>query len=239
VLTTTLGTTTIVYAVEERPRRRYPAIQVDANRCVTVLVPPGFPPNRIEPLLQQKARWILTHVAAPPRALTTVPKKFVSGEEFLFCGRPLQLEIVAASRQAVETIQHGTMIRLAIPQSSTSPQAQVVREALQQWFYQQALDWLPQRIDHYAPVVGAWPERLKIAEYKSRWGFCRDDGLIALNWRIVQAPISVMDYVVVHELTHRHHPHHQPTFWKAVQSVLPDYGAHKQWLKEHGGELGW
>ncbi|WP_431607692.1 M48 metallopeptidase family protein [Sulfobacillus thermosulfidooxidans] len=62
---------------------------------------------------------------------------------------------------------------------------------------------------------------VKPPEYKTRRGFCHADGLIALNWRLVQVPLSVIDYVIVHELTHRSYPHHCREFWAAVRSLLP------------------
>jgi predicted metal-dependent hydrolase len=60
-----------------------------------------------------------------------------------------------------------------------------------------------------------------------------------LNWRIVQAPDAVMDYVVVHELVHREHPHHRQSFWQAVMSEIPAYATHKHWLMLHVAELLW
>lgn len=235
----TIGTTTIPYSIEERSRRQHPAIQVDANRQVTVLVPRNFPENEIEPLLQKKSRWILKHVTAPQTLSTAVQKQFVSGEGFLFRGRLLRLKVTVGVATQSHPIQQGRIIRVAIPSEPITQRTAAVREALVKWFYRQSMDLLPQRIDYYAPIVGMGPERLKIAEYKSRWGFCREDGLIALNWRIIQAPLSVIDYVVVHELTHRRYPHHRKTFWQAVEAILPDYKVRKAWLKDHGMELGW
>lgn len=235
----TLGTTTIPYAIEERPRRRHPAIQVDSNRQLTVLVPSHFPEDQIEPLLAKKAQWILNHVTAPQPRPAMSSKQFVSGEGILFHGHLLRLKVSVTDAAQPEVIYQGRTLRVFIPKMAAPQQPIAVREVLTQWFYEQAVELLPQRVDRYADVIGIGPERLKIAEYKSRWGFCREDGLIALNWRIIQAPLSVIDYVVVHELTHRQHPHHRQTFWQAVEAVLPDYEARKQWLKDHGAELGW
>ncbi len=235
----TLGTTTIPYTIEERPRRQHPAIQVDADRKVTVLLPLHFPEDQIEPLLARKARWILNHVTAPLPPTPMSSKRFVSGEGFLFRGHLLRLKVSTTSAAQPEVTQQGRTLRVTVPTLPAPQQSIAVRDVLTQWFYQQAAEVLPQRVNHYAGVVGIGPERLKISEYKSRWGFCREDGLIALNWRIIQAPLPVIDYVVVHELTHRRYPHHRQTFWQAVEAVLPDYEVRKQWLKDHGAELGW
>jgi predicted metal-dependent hydrolase len=114
-----------------------------------------------------------------------------------------------------------------------------VRIALVGWFYERALEVLPGRVTHYSHRLNAHPKALKIREYKSRWGFCRADGLIALNWRLIQAPLAVIDYVVVHELIHQTYPHHQPTFWAAVKRARPTADHERQWLKTHGRELFW
>lgn len=237
--TITIGNTTISYTIEERIRRQHPAIQVDAQRRVTVLVPVGYPNQKIETMLQNKARWILTHVTAPPKTLSVPPKQFISGEGFLFRGHPLRLKVSVMDSMKPEVALQGRTLRVTIPRLPASQQPIAIRDMLVQWFYQQSVELLPQRVDYYASIVGIGPERLKIWEYKSRWGYCREDGLIALNWRIIQAPLSVMDYVVVHELTHRRYPHHRQTFWQAVEAVLPDFEAQKQWLRDHGMELGW
>ncbi len=235
----TFGTTTIPYAIEERPRRQHPAIQIDATRQVTVLIPQGFDPNQVEPLLHRKARWLLKHLTTPQQQYTAPAKDFVSGEGFLLRGHPLRLKVQRNDAIEPNVTLEGRKLLVTSPLIRVAQQPILVREILTQWYMQQALELFPERINHYAPMVGASPTRFKIAEYKSRWGFCREDGLIALNWRIIQAPLSVIDYVIVHELTHRRYPHHRQTFWDAVRVILPDFEVRKQWLRDHGAELGW
>ncbi|WP_053959322.1 YgjP-like metallopeptidase domain-containing protein [Sulfobacillus thermosulfidooxidans] len=82
----TLGQTTIAYTVEIRPRRHYPAIEMDAHKAVTVLVPPDWPPEQIEPLLHRKARWLLHHFETTQPVPVHPPKDFVSGAGFLLRG---------------------------------------------------------------------------------------------------------------------------------------------------------
>jgi len=236
----TLGTTTIWYIVEPRPRRRYPAIQVDAQRQVRVLVPLKFPRREIVPLLKRHGDWIVKHVTAPPREPSLPQKQFVTGEKFSLQGEGLVLEVATLSGKTSAVTQNGGNLCVTVPPSIAEEDGSpAVRELLIDWFYRQAVQALPKRIAYYSPQVGVDVTRLKIWEYKSRWGFCRDDGLIALNWRIIQAPRFIIDYVVVHELTHRRHPHHQAAFWDGVKAVLPDYEISKQWLKTHGAELVW
>lgn len=234
----TIGTITIPYTIEERPRRQHPAIQIDAQKRVTVLLPPDYGLKEIEPLLHRKARWILKHLN-PTQPLPSVPlKEFVSGEGFLLRGHLLRMKVQRQDKPP-QVILEGRQLLVTVPYIPSPQQPILVRELLTTWYQQEAQRLLPERIDLYSPIVGIAPARLKIAEYKSRWGFCRDDGLIALNWRIVQAPLSVIDYVIVHELTHRRYPHHRQTFWEAVRVTLSDFETRKKWLRDHGAELGW
>ena len=237
--TLTLGATQIAYVVEERPRRRYPAIRVEVDRRVTVLVPTNYPQNQIEPLLHQKADWILKHVTAPSRASST--KTFADGDQFMFLGFPIRLEVfngtVTGSISTVTYRNHVLTMNVAL--ETKGQQVDIIRSALVQWFSRQAEEYFPDRIRYFSRKIEVEPKRLKISEYKSRWGFCRDDGMIALNWRIIQAPPSVINYVVVHELVHLAHPHHRPIFWQTVGDFMPDFDNSKTWLKEHGGELIW
>jgi predicted metal-dependent hydrolase len=70
-----------------------------------------------------------------------------------------------------------------------------------------------------------------------RWGSCSADGTLNFHWRVLQLPPQVIDYVVVHELAHLKVADHSPTFWREIRRVLPNYQAHRDWLREQGGDL--
>lgn len=233
-----IGTIVIPYTIEVRPRRRYLAIQVDSQHRLKVLVPPGYPLHDVEPFLLQKSRWIMHHVMRPDSGPPMPSKTFVNGEAFLLRGEMVRLKIVRSEGQVVRVHCADEVLEVGLPTLADTTEAERVRDALVEWYRDRAIGILSARIKHYRGIVGRGPTRLKIAEYKSRWGFCRADGLIALNWRIIQAPEPVIDYVVVHELTHLDHPHHQGAFWQALEVILPHYRLQKKWLRDHGAELG-
>ena len=237
--TITIGSTTIPYAIEERPRRRHVSVQIDAARRVTVLIPRGFDSQRIETLLHSKARWLVQHFTALPDRPAPPTKEFVSGEQFWLQGQPLQLQVQSHNDSEPQVLLAGSHLVVRMPSSSIPVYPIRIRELLVQWYTRQAFALVSQRINYYAPQLKVYPYQLKIAEYKSRWGFYRTDGLIAFNWQIVQAPLPVIDYVVVHELMHDRYPHHRPAFWNAVQAILPDFAKQKQWLRDHELDLEW
>ena len=79
--------------------------------------------------------------------------------------------------------------------------------------------------------------RITIREQKTRWGSCTSEGNLNFNWRLIFAPEKVLDYVVVHELSHRKEMNHSPAFYAVVASVMPEYKACEKWLRDNGATL--
>ena len=96
---------------------------------------------------------------------------------------------------------------------------------------------IPQRVQHFATLVGVTYGRITIRSQRSRWGSCSSKGNLNFNCLLMLCPEAVRDYVVVHELCHRIEMNHSPKFWAQVERVCPDYKPHRKWLKDHGGEL--
>ena len=92
-------------------------------------------------------------------------------------------------------------------------------------------------IDEEGPELGVEVKRVQIRDQRSRWGSCSTRGTLSFNWRLVLAPLDVLDYVVVHELCHLREPNHSRRFWKLVESRRPSWRVQRDWLHEHGPEL--
>ena len=94
-----------------------------------------------------------------------------------------------------------------------------------------------QKAAYYARIMGVTYGRISIREQKTRWGSCSSAGNLNFNWRLIFAPESVLDYVVVHELAHRKEMNHSRAFYDIVESILPDYRISRRWLRDHGSSL--
>lgn len=113
----------------------------------------------------------------------------------------------------------------------------VQRTALENRYKEAARSYIPQRVAYYHARTGGAYHRITIRDQKTRWGSCSSKGTLSFNWRLMLAPPSILDYVVVHELCHLTHMNHSAAFWQAVEEIYPDYRIARKWLKEHGNEL--
>ncbi len=93
---------------------------------------------------------------------------------------------------------------------------------------------IPERVRHYAALLGVTYGRITIGDQKTLWGSCSAKGNLSFNRLLMKAPERVRDYVIVHELCHRLEMNHSKAFWKHVEGVVPDHRACRRWLKEDG-----
>lgn len=233
----TLNGLSVSYRVEVRPRRQHAAIQITAQRDVVVLLPARVSPEQAEAFLRQKAEWVTRHLTAPTRS--PAPAPLADDSTVWLRGVPLVLrfEPGGAWRLAPDP-DHG-LIHFAVPEAALpADAARAARTLVQEWLVGRAAAVFSDEVARWQPRVGGpAPTALRVRDYKSRWGVARSDGTLTFNWRLIQAPAHCLTYVVVHELTHLSHPHHQDAFWRAVARVLPAYLESKQWLSAHGQEL--
>ena len=96
---------------------------------------------------------------------------------------------------------------------------------------------LPVRTRELALLHGITVHRVSVRAQKTRWGSWSARGTISLNWRLIQAPPYVVDYLIIHELMHRREMNHSARYWKLVAEAFPDYRSAEQWLKKSGIEL--
>lgn len=123
----------------------------------------------------------------------------------------------------------GRVLYVGLPHSATPTQ---IRDAVQAWLMLQAKRVFTEQLDHFAPSVGVKWRKLSLSSAGTRWGSASTDGSIRLNWRLIHFKLSVIDYVVVHELSHLRIMDHSPEFWDAVREVVPNYLLLRGQLKE-------
>jgi len=112
-----------------------------------------------------------------------------------------------------------------------------VRAALEAWYRRQAQAIVAERLALWNQQYGFIYHRVTIKEQKTRWGSCSRQGNLNFNWRLLLAPLDILDYVLIHELSHLKEQNHAPRFWAVVAVACPEYRARRHWLRQHGHEL--
>ncbi|MEO7952497.1 MAG: SprT family zinc-dependent metalloprotease, partial [Polaromonas sp.] len=120
-------------------------------------------------------------------------------------------------------------LALATPHPASATQ---IQQSVQAWLMRQARPYFAARLDHFAPRLEVQWRKLSLSSARTRWGSASTSGAIRLNWRLMHFRPAVIDYVVVHELSHLRVMDHSPRFWATVRSVLPDFAELRAQLKD-------
>lgn len=211
-----------------RSKRKTIALIVERDGALTVRAPMRAPRYLIDQFIQQKADWIIRARERIKSAPQTPAKLYQDGEKFLYLGSSFNLKLVTQQRAALH-LDDGFTLRHS---------AQNKGEAIfTRWYKERAYGIISERVRQYAQQYGFTPKQVKISSAKTRWGSCSHDGSLNFTWRLVMAPLDVIDYVVAHELAHLRVKNHSPKFWEEVEELCPEYKKQRKWLRENGGKL--
>jgi predicted metal-dependent hydrolase len=152
-------------------------------------------------------------------------KEVVNGESAPYLGRDYRIEIGDTESGEVEFSRS-----FVIPASHQASR----REVLRDWYIARAKEKILGRVEQHARELGVKFAEAKIVDNRYRWGSCSVNDNVSFNWRLVKAPMFVIDYVIVHELAHLMEANHTSEFWSIVHAKSPTMEKAKAWLKEHG-----
>ena len=233
----TWGGSQLPYTIHRSARRKKTvAVTVDPAGNVLVVAPERVATDRLDAIVRRKVEWIARRLRnAETHGPPLSPREFVSGESVLYLGRHYRLKV--HPHETGDAKLRGGWLH--VPAPGDVPQTVQVRAAVVSWLRCRAAERLPERVAAWQPRAGVAMPRVVIADQRKRWGSCDQRGTIRLNWRIIQAPMRVVDYVVVHELLHLRHGGHGGDYWQAVGRVMPDYERRREDLRQRGVGLAW
>jgi predicted metal-dependent hydrolase len=211
-----------------RSKRRTIALIIERDGTLTVRAPMRAPQVLIHQFIHEKADWI-TRTREKIKALVTTPaKQYIDGETFPFLGSSFNLKLVKSQRPSLQFESGFTLSQTARSKGES---------AFTRWYKEQAREVITERVNQYAQQYNFTPGQVKITSAKTRWGSCSSSGTLNFTWRLVMAPLEVIDYVVVHELVHLRVKDHSSKFWSAVEAIYPEYKKQRKWLRENGESL--
>lgn len=209
--------------------RKTVSIVVERDRSVVVRVPVNTDTATIEAIVEKKKRWISEKIGHYQKYPSPVPQKeFVSGESLLYIGKPYQLYVL---EEDFDGIRFDGKFSISL---KNQPIANVL---FREWYFNAANKIIVPKAVALAKQIGVSFNKINILDLRFRWGSCTPKNNIHFNWRLIKAPMNVIEYIIVHELVHLLEPNHSSEFWNRVKAAYPPYPAARKWLESSGNKL--
>jgi len=210
-----------------RARRRTIGMEVDLSG-LTVRAPRWVTLAEIEAALAERAQWIVKALAEwNARRREVMPRQWKSGAPILLRGRELALEVFPARRAHIAS----DLFNLTILHPRAQDEAEIA-DLVGRWLREQAWAQVAPQVETYARKIARTPPVLRLSNARSEWGSCNARGEIRLNWRLVQLPPALAEYVVAHEVAHLVELNHSPRFWALVDRLMPGHATLRRQLED-------
>lgn len=207
-------------------KRKTLNISVERDRSIIVRAPINTSKEKIDEIIEKKKLWLfdkIKHGKKYPEHKNQ--KEFVSGETLLYLGKNYKLNIIEKEIKGIEFNYN-----FSISKKNQNKAYKLFKE----WYKEKAKIKINKIAKEYSEHIGVKYNKILISDIKYRWGSCTPKNNLNFNWRLIKAPMYVLKYIVIHELTHLIEPNHTPEFWNIVSIQHPGYEKAKNWLKENG-----
>jgi len=210
--------------------RKTLSIYIERDGSLTVYAPENLLQNEIDAILQKReyqiyryrAKWELLNA-------NRISREAVNGQSFLYLGRNYYLQF---SNDVKSLMLKGKYFYLPESKRENLP------EAFKEFYREKGKAFITPRVFQFAEKMGVKPEEISILELKNRWASCSiKKPRVNFNWKVMMAPVTVLDYLIVHELAHFKFKKHDSAFWNEVDKILPNYQKQLDWLKRYGASL--
>lgn len=209
-----------------KTKRRTIVLEVQLDSTLIVRAPIGVNEEIIKDMVYKYRGWIeKKRKEAQARNLKIRKRQFKRGESFLYLGKYYKLEIVESQKLPLKLTDRFYLSKTYLPNAE---------HVFLYWYRIKTLEKISDLVEYYARENGYKYNKVKISNAHKRLDSCSIKGNLSFSWRLIMAPPKIIDYVVVHELTHLMERNHSKAFWRKVALRMPDYKEQKKWLKENG-----
>jgi predicted metal-dependent hydrolase len=209
-----------------RSRRRTIALVITAEAQLVVRAPLRAPVATINDVIREKSGWIRKKIAEMKQRPQIVVHAYDEGEIFWFLGRPYPLHFVDSTVKGTG-IERTDRLCVSLDIRPDLP------ARLKRWYVEEAGKEIKTRCMWFSMTTGYAPSSVRITDACGRWGSCTYRGGLNFSWRLIQTPLEIVDYVIVHELVHIRQHDHSKKFWAMVKEIMPDYERRRAWLREN------
>ena len=221
-MTETIKLNDLVFEVRRSDRRKTLGLTVDRGSELVAHAPFGTSAADLTIWINTRLLWVyrklaLKHESAPK----TLAPQYVSGEAFFYLGRPFSIKVIPNQEPPLQF--DGTRFLLR-------RDARPAEDHFRAWYMDTGAEWLRQRVDRLSRRTTRRPEKVEVRDLGFRWGSCGKGGVLRFNWKLLQLPVRLVDYIIMHELIHLVEGHHGPEFWHALGCAMPDWQRRKDTL---------
>lgn len=210
-------------------------IVIERNGQISVRPPKRMTPEQVDATVLSKRMWIYRNLAEwRDLNATRVVREWINGESFLYLGSNYRLLLVGDQDETLKLKDGRFCLRRSVVDQLGQEGA---HQAFQDFYEQKGRERLRKRVEIFAAKVGVRPGQVAVKDLGFRWASCTTEGRLQFHWKCMMAPVTVIDYIVVHELCHIRHRDHSAAFWNEIDKVLPNYTERKEWLRRHGARL--
>jgi predicted metal-dependent hydrolase len=209
-----------------RSRRQSIGIQIEPDGNIKVFAPYLIPQFIVNKFVADHKDWILKHLSKIKKTTPSVKTGYAENTPIPYLGQDYPLHF-------------GKYTQINLTDKLNMPEILKFRlkKELTGWYIRQAKSVISQRTAYYCRIMDTSVNRLTFSDTSSKWGSCSRNNELQFSWRLIMAPLLVLDYVVVHELAHTRFKHHQHDFWQEVKKYKPAYKQYVKWLKENSRRI--
>ncbi len=244
-----IGDNEIPYIIKESSKAKNIRLVID-NNGLHIVKPKKVAIGEVDRVLKDKSTWIFNHYKKLIEAKKCMPeRKWITGETLLYLGQSYMLNITEHNKIDNNNLSNikkgiisvnfdGDAFNILMDEKTTGEERNILVESiLKKWYKRAADSVIYGRLEHFCRITGLRYKAVRFKEQKTRWGSCSKAGNLNFNWKLVMAPLWVVDYVVLHEVCHLRHLNHSKDFWNMVEYYMPQYKKAQEWLKNNGAKL--
>lgn len=210
------------------------SIEITSRGTFIVRSSKRFKKERILELLEGKKDWILEKILyIREKNNLVITREFKSEEIFYYLADKYVLEVICDKKLKSYLDFDNRKIVVGVE----TYDRELIKKQIELLYKKEAKIYISSRVEYYKEILGVQYKSITIKSAKRRWGSCTYDDKLLFNWKIMMANRDIVDYLVVHEMSHIIFKNHSKDFWNKVREILPDYKERRQWLKENGFKL--
>jgi len=226
----------IPFELRRSSRAKRMRIQIESDTPKLVLVAPRYALDfQIKSFLKRQEDWIEKGWIKVLKKAALRPKhKYEDGDTYFYFGEALVLKLIPSLSWKPKVRVNKNQLEISIHKAISKIEGKkAIKKAIQEFYKAKASEVIHDRLEFFNEYYGLKFNRVSFRNQKTRWGSCSSQKNLNFNWRLIMAPIEIIDYVVVHELCHLKYMNHSAAFWKTVSETIPNYKERKKWLKEN------